>query len=249
MTGSDRLVSGALEFPVKADQCILYVAQNRQFHGTVFVDLRIVDVDVNNGAMLAELLHLAGHPVIKPDTNGQQKVGLVHRIIGIDGPVHPQPLQRERVGFGETADSHQGGGDRDLSALGEFRKLLRSIRGDHSPTAVDHRFLGGGDKTEHLVQCQLIGDTQRVIPAKGNTFWKNRLRRLVLNVLGKIHQHWARAAALGDVERLLDDARDVVDVPDQVAVLHDGESHPEEIRFLEGTAADHFLRHLSGDRD
>ena len=52
-----------------------------------------------------------------------------------------------------------------------------------------------------------------------------------------------------DVEGFLHDARDVVDVGDQIAVLHDRQRHAEEIGFLEGAFADHRLRHLAGDGD
>ena len=48
---------------------------------------------------------------------------------------------------------------------------------------------------------------------------------------------------------LFDHARDLVDVPNEVAVFHDRQGHAEEIGLLERAAADHFLRHLAGNGD
>ncbi len=47
--------------------------------GLVLVDLRGVDVDVDDLAVLGELLELAGHAVVEPHAQGDQQVGLVRR--------------------------------------------------------------------------------------------------------------------------------------------------------------------------
>ena len=49
------------------------------------------------------------------------------------------------------------------------------------------------------------------------------------------------------MESLLDDAGDVVDIPDEIAVLHHGKGHPEKVGLLESPTADHLLGHLTGD--
>ena len=77
---------------------------------------------------------------------------------------------------------------------------------------------------------------------------EDRLRALVLDVFRDVDEHRPRAPRLRDVESFLHDARNLVDVPNEVTVLHDRQRHAKEIGFLERTAPDHFLRHLTGDR-
>ena len=54
----------------------------------VLVDLGGVDVDVDDPAVLGKLAELAGDAVVEPDAQGQEQVGLVDRVIGVDGAVH-----------------------------------------------------------------------------------------------------------------------------------------------------------------
>ena len=53
-------------------QAIFQIAENGQFDKLVFVQFRIVDVDVNDGAVFAELLHLPGDAIVKPHSNGEE---------------------------------------------------------------------------------------------------------------------------------------------------------------------------------
>ncbi len=64
---------------------------------------------------------------------------------------------------------------------------------------------------------------------------------------GKSMTTGPRPAALGDIERFRHDARDVVDVRDEIAVLHDRHGHADDVRLLKRTATDHVLVHLTGD--
>ena len=66
----------------------------------------------------------------------------------------------------------------------------------------------------------------------------------LLHVLGQVDDDRARAAAAGDIECFLDDARDVADVLDQVVVLGAGARDADEIRFLECVVADQRGRDL-----
>ena len=48
---------------------------------------------MNDRPVLAELLHLTGHAVIKAHADGKEEVGLVDGIVGIDRAVHAKPLE------------------------------------------------------------------------------------------------------------------------------------------------------------
>ena len=148
----------------------------------------------------------------------------------------------------KATDPHQGSCHRNLGALRKLSKLLGGLGRNDAATAVDHRLLSRGDQPKHFLKSHVIGEANGVVPTEGNGLWEDRLGLLVLDIFGDVHQHGTRTSTLRDMKRLLDDPWDVVDIPDQVAVLHHGERHPEEISLLEGPAPDHLLRHLAGNR-
>ena len=69
------------------------------------------------------------------------------------------------------------------------------------------------------------------------------------HVLRDIHQHRAGASGGGDVERLVNDLRQLVEVLHQEVVLGAGARDAEGVGFLEGVAADEFAGDLAGDGD
>ena len=78
----------------------------------------------------------------------------------------------------------------------------------------------------------------------------NRSRRDVLafgdgDVLGNIDDHRSGTAGGGDVERLVDDAREVVDVPHEVVVFGARPGDADGVRLLEGVVADEVRGHLT----
>ena len=116
-------VAGLIEELVEARQGVFEIAQDRETDGFVFVDLGIVDVDVNDFAVFAEFLDLACDAVVEPHADGEQEVGFVDGIVCIDSAVHAEPLERESVSLGKSTDAHERGGHRNLGALGELKQL------------------------------------------------------------------------------------------------------------------------------
>jgi hypothetical protein len=70
----------------------------REFHITangnvgwlVFIEFRGVDIDMDDFAVLAEFLDLAGDPVVEPHAQRDQQVGLVHGIVCIHRAMHAE---------------------------------------------------------------------------------------------------------------------------------------------------------------
>ena len=91
----------------------------------VLVDLRRIDVDVDDLAVLGELADLAGDAVVEADAEGQQQVGFVDGVVGVDGAVHAEHLQAEVVLAGEAAQAVQRQGDRNAGPLGERLQVRR----------------------------------------------------------------------------------------------------------------------------
>ena len=98
--------AGHFQQLIEAFEGLLDVGLDGEFDVFVFINFRVVDVDVDDGAVLAEFLHLAGHAVVEADAEGQQEIGLVSRVVGCDGAVHAQPFQRQRMGFRKGTHTH-----------------------------------------------------------------------------------------------------------------------------------------------
>ena len=70
-----------------------------------------------------------------------------------------------------------------------------------------------------------------------------------LDVLRDIDHDRARPAAGGDVERLVQHARQIGDGLDQIIVFGARPGDADGVAFLEGVVADEMRRHLPGDDD
>ena len=106
----------------------------------VLVDLRRVDVDVDDLAVLGELADLAGDAVVEAHAEGQQQVGLVDGVVGVDGAVHAEHVQAEEVLAREAAQAVQRQGDGDAGLLGELRAgASPAPDGDDAAAGVDDR--------------------------------------------------------------------------------------------------------------
>ena len=53
--------------------------------------------------MLGELADLARHAVVEAHADGEQQVGLVDRVVGVNGAVHAEPFQRKLVRLRESS--------------------------------------------------------------------------------------------------------------------------------------------------
>ena len=198
-----------------------HVGQDRQLHRLVFVELRIVDVDVDDRRLLGEFRHLAGHTVVKTNSERQQEIGFVHRVVGVDGAVHAQPFHGLGIVFRETADAHQGGSDGDAGGAGELLQLLRRTGGDDAAAHVQDGSFGLVDQAQNFVKgmlirgrwCPITWDVERRRPRSlGGGF---------LDVLGNIDNHRAGPSGVGDVKSLRHDPRDIGGIHDEVAVFDD----------------------------
>ena len=117
----------------------LHVGVDRDVGGLVLVDLRGVDVDVDDLAVLGELRELARHAVVEPHAEGQQQVGLADRDVRVDGAVHAEHAERQVMVAGDRAQALQGHGDGDLGLLDELAKLLVGVGRRDAAAAVDDR--------------------------------------------------------------------------------------------------------------
>ena len=242
------------------------LAHHRQGDLAVFVDLRRVDVDVDNGAVLAEFLDLAGHAVVKPHAKGKQQVGALGHLLRValgillelaaDGPVgigravHAEPAQRQLVRLRERAHAHDRAGDRDAGRCDQAAQRVAGVGADDAAANVKQWPVAFLDQSNDLVELEFAClEALGVEPGDVHLVGEQYLRAGLLDVFRHVDDHRAGPAACGDLERLLHHGRDFVDVGDEVAVFHHRQGHPEKVGLLKSALADHCLRHLAGDGD
>ena len=242
------------------------LADHRQGDLAVLVDLGRVDVDVHDGAVLAEFLDLTGHAVVEPDAKGQQQVGTLSHLCGVafgvllelaaDGPVgvsravHAEPAQRQLMRLRERAHAHDRAGHRDAGRCDQAAQRVAGVGADDAAADVEQWPLAFLDQSNDLVEFELARlEVLGVEPGDVHLVGEQYLRAGLLDVFRHVDDHRAGPAAGGDLERLLHHGGDLVDVGDEVAVFHHRQGHPEKVGLLESSLANHRLRHLAGDGD
>ena len=142
-------VGRRLDDLVQLAQGVLHVADDRQIGLLDLVDLRGVDVDVDDLRPAGELRDLAGHAIVEPHAQGQQQIGVVDRVVGVDAAVHAEHVQRERIVAGEAAQAHQRRGHGNARLADQRGQFVAGVGGDDAAAGVDHRPLGGADQRGH----------------------------------------------------------------------------------------------------
>src|SRR4030095_765601 len=97
------------------------------------------------------------------------------------------------------------------------------------------------EEADNLVQFQVARPFVGVVTAEPNLWRKDGLGLGLLNVFWNIDKDGPGPAGLGKVNRFLYNPWDLVHIRDEVAVLHDRQSHPVYICFLKSSLADHRL--------
>ena len=101
----------------------------------------------------------------------------------------------------------------------------------------------------NLVQFEVAGPYVGIVAAHMDFLGEQRLGAGLLHVFGQVNEHRAGPAGLGDVKGLFDDAGNVVDFGDQVAVLYHRQGHAVDVGLLKRPFADHRLGDLAGNGD
>ena len=145
--------------------------------------------------------------------------------------------------------AEEGVGHGNLGLLGEAPQVIGGVGDEDAVPGQDDRspgrrdLAGGdGDLAGVTVEARLeAGQVERLGMAG--------LRLARQGVLGEVDVDRTRASGAGDMERLGDDARDVVGLAHQVVVLRHGQRDAADVDLLEGVLADERAGHVAGDGD
>mmetsp|Transcript_25362 Transcript_25362/g.80244 ORF Transcript_25362/g.80244 Transcript_25362/m.80244 type:complete len:427 (+) Transcript_25362:2029-3309(+) len=217
----------------------------------VLVELSGVDVDVADRRARGEALELAGDAVVKAHPKGEEQIGLVDRVVGVHRAVHAEHAERRRpeclLVARHRPQAHEGRGHRNAVCAGKLGDFLSSAVG--ATANVEHGALRLGDLVDDWAELGGGGRRRQAgdVAGKGHGELPVGHVHLLLDVLGDVNQHRAWAARGGEVERLVDHARDVVHVKHQVVVLGDLPRDLHDGGLLERVRTDHAAGHLPGD--
>src|SRR5690606_30929794 len=208
-------------------------------------DLGWVDVDVYYRRVGGETTYLAGYAVVEAQPRSQDQVAVSDRLVGRHRPVHARHAKRALVAGRVGADSHQGGYHRDPGLLGEpgdrFRYDLPAAANHH------HGALGAHDRLRRALHLFRVADHGGTVAGKVDLGVEAAVEERQLNVFRHVDEHRARPARRGDMERLGEHLRQLLDGLDEVVVFGDRTGDAEHVSFLEGVRADELGSHVSGD--
>ena len=153
----------------------------------------------------------------------------------------------------DDADAEERPGDGDLGLLGERDELVPGLGMEDAVAGQDDRALGCRDlRGRELELTRVAVHVRPEAGQAGDDLGLGRMRRpglLLQRVLGDVDVDRARPTGPGDVERLGDDARQVIGVADQVVVLGHRQRDAVDVDLLECVLADERARDITGDRD
>ena len=98
----------------------------------IFVNLRAVNVNVDDLSLAGKGLRLEGHPVREPAAHSNQQVALITGHIAGLGAVHADHTGGEGVCPREAAAPHDGNGHRGVQLLGKLPELPIRPAPDHA---------------------------------------------------------------------------------------------------------------------
>ena len=225
------------------------IADNRQIHLDILIDAGGVDIDVDFLGIGGECIQAAGDAVVKPRTDADHQVAIMHDIIRLISAVHPQHPQPLLVGGRIRAQPHQRGGDGKAGHAHQFAQQHRGIGAgiDDAAAGVKHRLFRLGHQVNGMFNGVQIALDLRLIGLVMHIFRPRIGAGGKLHVLGNINQHRARAAGARHIKGLMQYARQIGNRADQIIMLGAGTGDAGGVTFLKGIRADEVGWHLSGD--
>ena len=244
-------------------QDLLGVANDVMVRLDVLVDLRPVDVDMDDLGLMREGLRLQRHPVGEPAAHGDQQVAVVAGHVGGHGAVHPDHAGGHHVPAGNAAATHHGDGHRRVDPADKLPEFLVGPAADHAAAADQHGLFGFRDHLHqlfHVVQIRLrhfqaagVGPPDQRSQMPGGSVLLQRQRLVVAlgagHVPGDVDDHRTGAAAAGQCEGLPHRVRQLCHIPHQIGGFRNGHRNAGNVHLLKRVPADEVLGHVAGDKD
>ena len=166
----------------------------------------------------------------EPCADRQDEIGGTAFLVRDRSAPEARHAEQERVILARNALAHQGVGNRDLERLRQLHELGGRACRQHAAARIQYRPFRGGEGFDNALRGCLVD-------RRSSDF----CRHLAEGIDGQtgredihrhIHEHWSRAAGLGQVERAFDDPRQITGVVDSVDALAERAVDLKLIRIL-----------------
>ena len=187
-----------LQTLVQLLQSFFQVADHARIDNDIFVDLRRVNIELQDLCILCESAGVSCHSVGKTGAEYDQQITFCHAKIRSLRTVHSEHAGVQLVVSRENAFSHQTVADRSVKLVRQFPDFLGSS-GDHSAAAdEDIRTLCFIDQRNRLIQRLLCNSIHLALD-----FFRFFVLIFIFrrsDILRDIHKHRTRTSALGDIK-------------------------------------------------
>ena len=198
-----------------------------------------------------ERVEAAGDAVVEARADADHQVAVMHGVVGLEGAVHAEHAEPLLVGRRIGAEAHQRGGHREAGRADQLAQQSRGVRAgiDHAAAGVEDRPLRRGHHLDRVAHPLEVALDLRTIGLVLDVALERIGAAGELHVLRDVDDDRAWAAVRGDVEGLVQDARQILDPAHQIIVLGAIAGDAGRVAFLERVRADEMGRHLAGDAD
>ena len=217
----------------------------------VLGDLGRVDVDVDDLRARGPFVHHRRQdPLVEPDADGEDEIRLLEGPGRGGDAVHARHPDPPGVGRGETAEAHQRRRDGQLGEMAQASQLAVGAADDHAAACIHHWPFGLGDRLRRRGDLAgMAGGGWGLVAGDLRDAAGPRLHVLRPHVDAHVDEHRAGPSGLGDVDRLGERLGQLLRLLDEVAVLDDRESDPDDVGLLERVGADAVRPDLPGEGD
>ena len=222
----------------------LCVGNDRASRFNVLVDLRGVDVHMDDAGARCEVAGVGGNAIGEACADAEQQVAALYRPVGGNRAVHADHAEAQRVVVGHAADRHHGVRGRDFRLAHQRQKRLACVRQLYAAAVVDERALG---LVEHfsdgfqLFLADVVGFVHLDLALR------DKLALCARDVLRDVDEYRTRTSGLCDTESLADGVRQLLYVANHEIVLGDRHGDAGDIDLLEGVASDEARADVAGD--
>ena len=152
---------------------------------------------------------------------------------------------------GKRAEPHQGQGARRIDQPHEFGEPGAGLRAgiDQPAAAVEQRLFRRRDQLDRLGDARRVGRCLRPVGLVPRLLGRGVSPQREQHVFRQIDDDRAGPPALRDIKRLVQNAREIGDILDQIIVLGAGPGDAGRVGFLKRVVADQMGRHLPGQAD
>ena len=229
---------------------IFHVAHNGNLGLDVFADFGGVDVDVDNGGVIAHLIGRGNRAVAQTRAADDNQIRVVQRTVRHGVAVGAEHTEVHLVVAGHNADSHHGGNHGDTGFVGKRLELQLDARGQHTAARDDERTPAVFDSLHRAPHLHGVTAGVGLVADYINTLRILKPLDLVgLNIHGDIDENRTLSSRGSDMERLLENARQILCLADDVAVLDKRLARARDVRLLKDVSAQQVASYLTGNGD